>query len=134
MGEQRLVWDGDFRFTGIDSWGHRVAIDGDPDGTGAKPSDLMTLSLAACAAYDIVNILRKQRQDLRALEARIISTQDADAPWAFRRIEVHYVARGAVDAQKAQKAMTLSEEKYCAVSATLRPSVELIFTIAVEPG
>ena len=134
MSTQRLVWEDGFRFTGTDSWGHTVSIDGDPGGAGSKPSDLMALSLAACTAYDVVNILRKQRQDLRALEAEIISTQDADAPWTYRAIEVRFVARGPVDPAKARKALALSEEKYCAISATLRPSVRLSFVIEVEPA
>lgn len=134
MGDQRLVWHGGLRFTGVDSWGHEVAIDADPEGAGAKPSDLVPLALAACTAYDIVSILRKQRQDLRALEATIVSTQDADAPWTFRRFDVRYTLRGPVDPEKARKALALSEEKYCSVSATLRPAVELSFEIAVEPA
>jgi len=134
MSTQRLVWHDAYRFTGIDSWEREVAIDATEDGgPGAKPADLLPISLAACTAYDIVNILRKQRQDLRELEATIESTQDADAPWAFRAISVRYVARGAVDAQKARKALELSEQKYCSVSATLRAVVGLSFDIVVEP-
>lgn len=133
MSTQRLLWQDDFRFVGTDSVGRDVIIDGDDAAsTGAKPSDLLPLALAACTAYDIVNILRKQRQDLRGLEATIDSEQDADAPWTFRRITVRYVARGSVDPVKARKALELSESKYCSVSATLRPVVDLRFDIAVE--
>lgn len=135
MSTQRLVWDGDFRFTGTDSWGTAVPIDAtEGSGTGAKPADMLPLALAACTAYDVVNILRKQRQDLRALECEITSTQLPDAPWTFTKIDVRYVARGEVDPNKARKALALSEEKYCSVSATLRPVVQLTFDIAVEPA
>jgi putative redox protein len=127
---QRLEWRGDFRFEGIDSHGTPVPIDADFV-AGAKPSELLTISLAACTAYDVVNILRKQRQDLTALTATIESDQDAEAPWRFRRIAVRFTARGRVDATKAAKALALSEQKYCAVSATLRDAVELDFTIEV---
>ncbi len=134
MSEQRLVWHDAFRFTGTDSWGNDVAIDAtEGGGSGAKPADLLPISLAACTAYDVVNILRKQRQHLRALEATIHSEQDPDAPWMFRRITVRYVARGDVDPMKARKALDLSEQKYCSVSATLRESVDLRFEITVEP-
>jgi putative redox protein len=133
MSTTKLVWHEHFRFTGSDSRGRPVAIDAHLDGKGAKPSDLLPISLAACTAYDIVNILHKQRQELRELEATMESEQDADPPWRFRLIAVRYVARGNVDPAKAQKALALSEEKYCSISATLRPVVDLTFEIRVEP-
>jgi putative redox protein len=128
----RLIWHEKFRFTGKDSHGHDVAIDAHRDGTGAKPSDLLPIALAACTAYDIVSILHKQRQDLRTLEAEIESTQASDPPWAFEKIVVRYIARGDVDPTKARKALALSEQKYCSVSATLRPAVNLEFEIEVR--
>jgi putative redox protein len=118
----------------VDSWGHEVAIDADRAGTGVKPSDMLPIALAACTAYDVVSILRKQRQEVRGLEASIESTQEGDAPWRFERIRVRYVLRGAVDERKARKAFELSESKYCSISATLRPSVRLEFDLSVEPG
>jgi putative redox protein len=45
---------------------------------------------------------------------------------------VKYIARGTVDPAKAKKALALSEEKYCSISATLRPVVDLTFEIEVE--
>jgi putative redox protein len=133
MSTTKLVWHEHFRFTGSDSRGRDVAIDAHMDGKGAKPSDLLPISLAACTAYDIVNILYKQRQDLKELEARMESVQDPDPPWRFRKIAVKYIARGKVDPAKAKKALALSEEKYCSISATLRPVVDLTFEIEVEP-
>ena len=132
MSVTKLVWHERFRFTASDSRGRDVAIDAHMDGKGAKPSDLLPISLAACTAYDIVNILYKQRQDLKELEARMESVQDPDPPWRFRKIAVKYIARGDVDPGKAKKALALSEEKYCSISATLRPVVDLTFEIEVE--
>ena len=132
MSTTKLVWHEHFRFTGSDSRGKPVAIDAHMDGKGAKPSDLLPISLAACTAYDIVNILYKQRQDLKELEATMESVQDPDPPWTFHRIAIRYVARGRIDPVKAQKALELSEQKYCSISATLRPVVELSFQIEVE--
>jgi putative redox protein len=132
MSTTKLVWHEHFRFTGEDSRGRPVAIDAHLEGKGAKPSDLLPISLAACTAYDIVNILHKQRQKLLELEATIESEQEPDPPWRFRTIKVTYVARGHVDPERARKALALSEEKYCSISATLRPVVDLTFEIRVE--
>ena len=135
MGEVRLRWTGErLQFLGEAGYGGQIAIGGDKVGPGAKPSDLLPLSLAACTAYDVVEILRKQRQDLRALEAIITSTQDPDPPWAFRAIDVVWVLTGAVDRGKAERAVALGEEKYCAVAATLRSVVTLTHSVRIEPA
>ncbi len=65
---QRLVWRGGLSFEGEDSWGHRLGISGDSVEEGAKASDLLPLSLAACLSYGVVVVLRKKRQELRTLE------------------------------------------------------------------
>ena len=76
MGSQRLAWVGGLRFEGEDSRGFRFPVSGEEGWPGAKPSDLLPISLAACTAYDVVNVLRKQRQDLRGLEVRIDAEQE----------------------------------------------------------
>jgi putative redox protein len=133
--EQRLRWLGDPspepRFEGADANGRRIAIGGDE---GARGSDLLPVSLAACTAYDVVVILRKQRQDLRGLEVVISSEQDPDPPWTFRRIGLHFVVIGDVDPGRAERAIELAERKYCSVAATIRGSVEIDLSSEVVPG
>lgn len=135
MGEQRLIWTGErLQFEGLTAYGDPVHVGGDVQGPGAKPSDLLPVSLAACTAYDVVVILRKQRQDLRALEVTIRSTQDPEPPWTFRSIHTHFVLRGRIDDQKAGRAIDLAESKYCSVAATLRPVVELSHSYEIVAG
>ena len=134
---QSLRWlagEGVPRFEGVDAWGHASAIGGEEGGGGAKPSDLLPLSLAACTAHDVVVILRKQRQDLRGIDVAIETEQDEDPPWSFRGIRLHVRIRGHVDPEKARKAIELTERKYCSIHATLRTVVELSTTSEViEP-
>ncbi len=135
MGEVRLRWTGErIQFVGDTGYGDEVRVGGDPDGPGAKPSDLLPLSLAACTAYDVVEILRKQRQDLQGLEAIVTSTQDDDPPWTFRAINVEWVVTGRVDQRKAERAVDLAERTSCAVAATLRPVLRLSHTVRIQPG
>ncbi len=135
MEEVRLRWTGDrIQFIGETAYGEPVLVGGNADGPGAKPSDLLPLSLAACTAYDVVEILRKQRQDLRGLEVIVTSTQDPDPPWAFRAIDVTFVLTGAVDLRKAERAVDLAQSKHCSVAATLRGVVELTHRVRVEPA
>lgn len=135
MGEVRLRWTGErIQFVGDTRYGDEVRVGGDPEGPGAKPSDLLPLSLAACTAYDVVEILRKQRQDLRGLEAFVTSTQDEDPPWIFRAIHIEWVVTGDVDLHKVERAVDLAERTACAVAATIGPVVDLTHSVRVEPA
>jgi putative redox protein len=135
MGEVRLRWTGErIQFVGDTGYGDDVLVGGDPEGPGAKPSDLLPLSLAACTAYDVVEILRKQRQELHGLEAIVTSTQDDDPPWTFRAINVEWVMTGPVDQRKAERAVDLAERTSCAVAATIRPVVSLTHSVRIQPG
>lgn len=134
VGMVRLRWTGeDLQFVGETAYGSPVLVGGDAEGPGAKPSDLLPVSLAACTAYDVVAILRKQRQDLRGLEVVVSSTQDPDPPWTFRAIHTTFLLTGEVDVRKAERAVALAESKSCAVAATLRPVVELTHSVQVHP-
>ena len=93
---------------------------------GVKPSDMLAMALIGCSSVDVVEILQKQRQDLRELKVTAESTQDENPPWRFRRIHIHYQAVGkGIDLEKLGKAIQISEEKYCSVYATLRDAIEI---------
>src|SRR4029078_6819777 len=126
MSELRLSWTGvRLQFVGRTGYGELVPVGGDTGGPGAKPTDLLPISLAACTAYDVVVILRKQRQDVRGLEAVITSTQDDDPPWTFRAIDIEWVVTGTVDRHKAERAVEIAEGKYCEVEGSLSTAVRL---------
>ncbi|HEX6845188.1 MAG TPA: OsmC family protein [Actinomycetota bacterium] len=133
MGEVRLRWTGKrLQFVGETAYGEPVKVGGEVAGPGAKPSDLLPLSLAACTAYDVVEILRKQRQTLEGLEAVVTFRQDPEPPWAFREIHVRFLLTGEIDPRKAARAIDLAEGKYCAVAATLREVVALTHSFEIR--
>jgi len=135
MADVRLVWTGDrIQFVGTTGYGEPILVGGDVEGPGAKPSDLLPLSLAACTAYDVVEILRKQRQDLLGLEVVATSVQDPEPPWTFRSIHLRFRLTGRVDASKAAKAVEIAETRYCAVAATIRSVVRLTHEVAIVPN
>lgn len=128
MAEVELRWTQKLQFVGTDSTQHAIVLSAanEDNRTGVKPSDLLLLALAGCTAVDVVDILRKKRQPLRGLTIRVSGEQDEDPPWAFRRIHLVYELRGAgLSAQAVEQAVTLSEDKYCAVRATLSNNVEI---------
>ena len=135
MSEVRLSWSGEgLSFDGRTSYGAPITLGAHDEGQAAKASDLLPLSLAACTAYEVVVILQKQRQELRTLDAIITSTQDPDPPWRFRTIDIEWVVGGTVDLGKAERAVELSEQKYCAVAATIAGAVELTHRVRIEPS
>ncbi len=109
--------------------GHSVAIgpSADPDYTwaGLKPPEMLLMSAASCSAYDVIDILGKQREPLQDLKVICEGDQDSEPPYRFTRIHLHYIATGAINQERLERAIKLSEDKYCSVLATLRPGVPL---------
>lgn len=122
----QVTWVQNEQFVGTDSTNHSIVLSTGKDGTGAKPSDMLLVALGACAGVDVVGILVKKRQKLSGLQIQVDGQQDADPPWAFRKIHVEYIVRGQGISEKAvQQAVELSEEKYCSVAATIRGAAEI---------
>lgn len=124
-------------FVGVDSRGHPMVVGvSDDHGSkwlGAKASDLLLLGVATCSGVDVADILRKQRQPLTTLEVQVTGNQEDDPPWKFTKIQIEYLIRGKnLNEALVQRAVELSEEKYCSVLATLRPSVEITTHYRIE--
>lgn len=124
MGTITVRWMEGTMMAASDSNGHSIVIGRSPDvkfeWAGVKPSDLLLMSVAACSAYDVVEILTKQRQPLEDIKVYCEGDQQPDPPYTFTRIHVRYEVRGEVDPDKLEKAIQLSENKYCSVIATLK--------------
>jgi putative redox protein len=86
-----------------------------------KPSELLLVALSSCTAVDVVEILEKKKVKIQSLEIEASGEQDADPPWTFRKIHVHYRVSGEGLTEKAlAQAIELSETKYCSVASTIR--------------
>jgi len=121
MANAIVRWISGKQFIGIDSTNHSVVLSTPDEGIGMKPSELLLVALASCTAVDVVEILAKKRLTLESLEIAASGEQDLDPPWTFRKIHLLYKLRGHdLTEKEVQKAIALSEEKYCSVSATLR--------------
>lgn len=95
-----------------------------PDGVSG--SDLLPLSLIGCASWDVIAILRKQRQQVTGLQVTAESEREDGPPWRFRSIRVTYRLTGRqIDPQRVRRAIELTEEKYCSIFATLSRAVEI---------
>jgi putative redox protein len=97
-------------------------LDDGPHGgaAGPGPAELFLVAAASCAAWDVVEILRKQRQDATAIECHVDGEQQADAPWTFRRVVLAFTVHGhGLDRVQVERAVTLAVEKYCSVLSTV---------------
>ena len=124
-----LNWNPEQEFILNDADDHKIVM---KKPKGVKPSDLLAMALIGCSSYDVVEILQKQRQDLRQLRVSAESFQDETPPWRFRRIHIRYQAVGkGIDPEKLRKAIEISEEKYCSVYATLKDAIEITHDVEV---
>ncbi|HEX9012323.1 MAG TPA: OsmC family protein, partial [Anaerolineaceae bacterium] len=90
MGTAVVKWIGGKQFVGIDSTCHSVVLSTADEGVGVKPSDLLLIAVASCSAVDVVEILEKKKMRLTHFEVSAAGEQDADPPWTFRKIQLHY--------------------------------------------
>jgi putative redox protein len=121
MGEATVRWLTDLHFVGTGSNQHSVVLSGAQDGIGVKPSEMLLVALASCSAVDVVEILRKKRQELTMLEIKVSSESDPEPPWTVRQIHIQYRLGGkGLTVKSVSQAIDLSEQKYCSVAATVR--------------
>lgn len=89
-------------------------------GDGARPMELLLAGLAGCTAVDIVDILRKSKQNLTGLRVKVTGERANDFPKVYTHIHVTYLLQGkSLSEDAVKRAIKLSEEKYCSASAML---------------
>jgi putative redox protein len=104
--------------------GHLLTMDGAPDGGGRnlapRPMETVLAGTGACAAYDVVLILQRGRQDVRGCEVKLQAERAATDPKVFTRIHFHFTVSGReLNAAAVARAIVLSHEKYCSATAML---------------
>ena len=125
----RAEWLGRMRFQLCDRAGFPVMMS-QPE--GVKGSDLLPMSLIGCAAWDVMDILKKQRQQITALEVSADSEREEEAPWRFKKICLRYKISGHdINQNAVQRAVALTEGKYCSIYATLRAAIELVSEVEI---
>ena len=129
-----VKWLGEQKFSAISPSGHALTIDSDRQSNKAPgPMELLLVALGACTATDIVIILEKKRQKLESLEVVCSGERAAEPPSVWIKLEVLYRLRGRLDEAAVKRAIELSEEKYCSVSATLKKSATLTWRYEILP-
>ena len=119
--------------------GHGMVVDASPDvggrDLGARPMELVLMGLGACSAIDVVHILRKARQDVRGCVVELDSERASEAPKVFTKIHLHYVVTGkGLAAAQVERAIRLSQEKYCSATAMLAKTAAITTDLELREG
>ena len=122
-----VKWAGDDLFIGTPPSGHALTIDMKGDRRAAySPLEMLLVSVAACTAGDVISILEKKRQKVTAYDVQVSGTRVDDHPRKFIAFHVHHIVQGRSVSEKAvADAVKLSDEKYCSVAATVRPTATI---------
>lgn len=113
--------------------GHMVRIDTDRDRNSApSPMELLLVALGSCTGVDVVSILKKKREDVRDYRVEVRGERRAEHPRSYKRMEVHHIVTGRnISERSVAQAIELSEQKYCSVAATLRPTAEIVSSFEI---
>jgi len=131
MQKVTLDWKGEFRFDGTADQ-VRTPIDGDGQ-AGPSPVNLLLESVGACAAIDVIDILQKGRQEIRAMHVEVGADRREEIPRAVTRLYLKFRIAGDISEPRARRAVDLSLEKYCSVFHSLRMDVSVDTEIEIVP-
>ena len=126
-----LEWEGGLRFRGR-AGEREQRLDGD-SAAAVSPVESLALALAGCMGSDVVHILVKGRVELKGLSARLIAERAPEDPRRLVKVDLRFAVRGAVPADKVERAIMLSREKYCSVWHSLRPDIAFTTSFEVSP-
>ena len=129
-----LTWQGGARFEARVGE-HTLVLDSDRH-AGVSPTQALAVSLAGCMAIDVVDILQKGRFEMDGVQMRLETERRPEPPRYLQRVSLHLAVTGDVPADRVERAIELSRERYCSVLHSLRSDIDLraSFEILPRPG
>jgi putative redox protein len=132
-----INWLGNALMQGESGTGHKVMVDG-PESIGGlnqgmRPMELMLMSVGTCSTVDVINILKKARQDVTDCRVELDGERADAIPAVFEKIHLHFKVSGkGLDENKVKRAVELSAEKYCSASIMLQKAgVEISHSVEI---
>lgn len=136
--QARLKWVENAALVAESGSGHAVVVDGSAEvggrNLGARPMELMLLSVGSCSAMDVIHILNKARQPFTDLSVSVDGVRAETDPKVFTDITLHFVVTGrGLNEAQVRRAVELSAEKYCSASIMLKRSgVDVRHTVEIR--
>jgi len=126
-------------FEAINEEGLNIHMDGAAvfggEGKGMRPMETLLCSLAGCSAFDIVVILKKMKQDLKDMRVTVKGERESEGKIKpLKTVHMHFALFGDIKDAKAEKAVSVSVEKYCSVGASLNPDIEVGYDYEIIPA
>ncbi len=118
----QIVWEGkDVAFKATGGSGFSIRFDNPSSPKGASPMEMVAMAAGACTAMDVIDILRKKRQDVSGFEVNVLGQRATEHPMVFTEVDLEYVVTGRnLDPRAVERSIELSLTKYCSVNATLK--------------
>lgn len=135
--EAKVTWQKKMSFVGTGKFGLTVPIDtsieNGGDSSGFSPMELLLVGLAGCTAMDVISILEKKRQKVSRFEVRVNGERASEHPKVFTNIVVEYIVGGKfIDRAAVERAVELSETKYCSAMAIISKTAKIERKIVIE--
>ena len=116
--------------------GHTITMDGAPDIGGrnlaSRPMEVVLMGMGGCTAIDVVAMLRKQRQDIEGVEVSLVAERAEDHPKVFTSVKLVYTVRGRkLNRALVERAVSLSDEKYCSATAMVKKSADVTHEVVL---
>jgi putative redox protein len=130
-----LSWKGNMEFE-TELNGHKLTIDANPEAggnnKGPRPKMLMLTSLAGCTGMDVIMILKKMKIVPEGFNVKDDGTLTEEQPKQYEKMHIIYEFSGKdLPIDKLKKAIELSQEKYCGVSALYKKAITLSYEIVL---
>lgn len=128
---------GNYHMLASNEDGNTLAMDGSKDiggeGKGMRPMQLLLSAVGGCSSIDVLLMLKKQKQVVESFEVEVSGClEKVEEHKIFKTIVIHFKITGAVDPEKAERAVKLSLEKYCSVSKILEPTADISYRLSVN--
>lgn len=135
--EAKVTWQKKMSFVGTGKFGLTVpigtSIENGEDSSGFSPMELLLVGLAGCTAMDVISILEKKRQKVSRFEVRVNGERASEHPKVFTNIVVEYIVGGeSIDRAAVDRAVELSETKYCSAMAIISKTAKIERKIVIE--
>ncbi len=132
----KVTWQKGLSFTGTADSGYTLPLGGKKSVGGNEdgflPMEMFLIGLAGCTGMDVISILAKMKQDVTNFEVKIHANRVNEHPKIFSDIMIEYIFTGkALDPKSVERAVTLSETKYCPGQAILNKSAEIDHKITI---
>ena len=128
-------WKHDNVYEATSESGKTITRDADAEHKhGPSPMEAVLMALCSCTSVDVVEILRKKRQQLTGLRVSARAERAEDAPRVFTRILLTYAVSGKLSRKAVEDAVSHSKNKYCSVSKMLEKAATVEYEIVFTDG